>query len=34
MMERPVGESIDVYRATAVLLERWLAELAEVLNAN
>ena len=30
----PVGESIDVYRATAVLLERWLAELAEVLNAN
>jgi len=27
----PVGESIEVYRATAALLDRWLSELAEVL---
>src|SRR5205814_8235492 len=30
----PVGESIEVYRATASLLDRWLGELAAVLNGN
>ena len=30
----PVGESIEVYRATASLLDRWLGELAAVLDGD
>jgi protein-tyrosine phosphatase len=30
----PVGESIEVYRATATLLDRWLSELADLLTGD